>query len=368
MTADDPQEPTVISSSRGVRKEPLPWAFSKGELTAGLRRLIGDPSLKVTELVEDKKFYKRPSIGKIRGLKVTTEGHSGEKHFDLVLKESLGTTRAGTAGAGLREISLYRNMSDHLPVRTPQVIASDIHGNWLLMDMLTDGREPEDWIAADYLLATDQIVALHDRFWGLGEDLSVYQWLGRPLDADLHIYKQASQAGLKRLTELDPPNMLSEDKELLSLLEKLIDNADQISKHLLNGPTTLMHGDYWPGNVYVHSDSALTVLDWEEIAIGPGILDLVNYVQTSRWYFEPLPLQDKEIISHYQSRIQQSNGHTWTQDEWEADWDHAVLWLFFTRWLDLLASIPNSILTTRLPQLEGLWLNPVRKAATKHIS
>lgn len=368
MSDNNPQEPTIISKSQKVLQDPLPWAFTVSELTAGLRRRLGDPSLKVVHLEEDKNLHKRPSIGKIRGLKISTEGNSGENHFDLVLKESQGTTRAGTAGAGLREVSLYRNLGDQLPVRTPNLLASDPHGDWVLMDMLTDEREPEKWQTPDYLLATDQIVALHDRFWGLGEDLTVYQWLGRPLDADLHIYKQAGEAGLERLKELTPTNMLSEDKELIGILENLIENADKVAKHLLNGPTTLLHGDYWPGNVYIHNDSSLTVIDWEEISIGPGILDLANFIQSSRWWFEPLPVHDKEMIAHYRTRIEQANDHKWKQAEWDADWDHALLWLFFTKWLDLLANIPNSILTTRLPQLEGLWLNPIRKAASRHLS
>ena len=32
--------------------DPRPWAFSQAELTAGLRRQTGDPSLKITRLEE----------------------------------------------------------------------------------------------------------------------------------------------------------------------------------------------------------------------------------------------------------------------------------------------------------------------------
>jgi aminoglycoside phosphotransferase (APT) family kinase protein len=130
---------------------------------------------------------------------------------------------------------------------------------------------------------------------------------------------------------------------------------------------TLLHGDYWPGNINVHSDGSLTVYDWEKAAIGPPILDLLNFVKASFWWFEPLPISQEEIVDHYRTRIKLANGYIWKQAEWEALWDYAKLWTFMTQWLDLLATIPDSVLESRIEHLETAWLKPVMEAAERRL-
>lgn len=361
-------ESTPPVSSHALITDPRPWAFTRAELTAGLRRHTGDPSLTITYLEEREITQRRPAIGRLRGLEVKTEGVTGKHQFDFVLKEPQGSTRAGAAGVGLREVSVYLVLGDHLPVRIPPVIASHPKGEWLILHHLGAGRRPESWKAADYLLATDQLVALHDRFWNLGEDLAIYPWLARPLDLDANIHLQAAKAGAERLSEKDAPDTLREDKELVQGINKIIDNLDTITHHLTNLPGTLLHGDFWPGNVHVHPNGSLTVFDWEEASIGPGILDLLGFIQGSAWWFTPLPLSPQEIITHYRQRMAQNNTHTWTDEEWEKDWDYALLWTFVSGWVDRLARIPQSLVTTRLKALEQVIFNPVKIAVNKHLS
>ncbi|MDH5605682.1 MAG: aminoglycoside phosphotransferase family protein [Anaerolineae bacterium] len=354
-------------SSLPLIEDPRPWAFTKAELTAGLRRYTGNPTLSITDLRDGEITQQRSSMGRIRGLEVKTESRAGSQNYSFVLKEPQGINRAGTAGVGLREVSFYRIMRDHVPVHLPQLLAAHPNGDWLVLEKLPLGRRLSKWRAQDYLLATDQIAALHDRFWKLGEDLVIYTWLARPLSADLPIHKQAALYGAQRLASLSPATMLSEDQELLHLTERLVDNIEFISKQLTSLPSTLLHGDYWPGNIYVNKDSSLSVFDWEHAGIGPGVLDLVYFIKASRWYLDPLPIEDEEITRHYREQIYKANGHTWTDEEWRADWDFALLWIFLTQWIDLLASIPNSVLVTRLPQLESLWITPVRQAGSHRL-
>jgi hypothetical protein len=354
-------------STRDMLDTPRPWPFSRSELTAALRRKTGDPSLTITEIIETEVPQRRPAIGRIRGLQVYTHGRTGDHKIDMVVKEPQGSTRAGTAGAGLREVSVYKTLGDHLPIRTPLLLAADSTGAWLVFTLLGEGRLPEQWKAADYLLATDQLAVLHDRFWNLGDDLTIYRWLRRPLDTDFSIHLQAAQAGISKLENRVPPSTLSQDVNLQQLLEQLISHADVLAARLSQEPTTLLHGDYWPGNIHVHTDGTLTLYDWEEAAIGPAILDVVTFVQYSRWWFEPLPLEAGPLIGHYRERIKRANGHTWTADEWEELWDYALMWVFLTRWVDLLASIPDAILEARLGQLESVWLHPVSVVIKRHL-
>jgi hypothetical protein len=343
-----------------------PWPFSRGELTAGLRRKTGDPNLTISSIEEIEIPHRRPAIGRIRGVHVVCAGRTGAHNFDLLVKEPQGSTRTGAAGAGLRETAFYLNLVDHLPVRTPNLISANPTGAWLVLEQLSKGRRSENWQSADYLLAIDQLVALHDRFWGLGEDLTVYRWLRRPLDSDFNIHIQAAQTGARKLEMLDPPTLLSRDSSLNKLISTLLNHADTISKALLEEPHTLLHGDYWPGNIHIHSDSTITVYDWEETAIGPAILDVITFIQNSHWWFEPLPMPLGVLTDHYRTGLERSNNYTWLEDSWEAIWDYGLMWVFIAKWIDLLADIPDSVLESRLPQFETVWLHPVQDAIHRH--
>ncbi|MEK6256409.1 MAG: aminoglycoside phosphotransferase family protein [Chloroflexota bacterium] len=355
------------TESQPIIKGTRPWAFTVSELTASLRRYTGDPNLSITKIDEEHLQRRRPSIGRIRGLIVTCSGSTGEYEFNLVVKEPQGSTRTGTAGAGLREVSIYKSLGEQLPVCIPELLASHPGGGWLVMLQLPEGRRSELWSAADYLMATDQLVALHDRFWGLGEDLAYYSWLSRPLDSDFSIYVRAAENSVENLKKPMTPNMLSENSELMQLLNHILGHMDEINAELHKSPATLLHGDYFPGNINVHSDGSLTVYDWEEASIGPAIVDLITFVNTSRWWFEPLPVEPEKLIEHYREKLFQTNGFTWEDAQWEIESDFAIMWVFIAEWVDLLAAIPDSMLIERLPQLDAVWLNPVKEAAERRL-
>jgi hypothetical protein len=348
-------------------EEPRPWAFSRAELTAGLRARTGDSSLVVTHIQELTIPFSRPSMGRIRGLGVICEASGTQKTFRLVVKEPQGATRTGTAGAGLREVSFYRNLVEQLPVSVPHLLAAHPDGDWLVFDMLPPHRQPDNWGVSEYLLATEKLVALHDRFWGLGEDLAAYTWLARPLDSEYEIYLQAARAGVRRLVDKVTSNLLTRDPKLIRMLKRLVENADKIAAALRTTPRTLLHGDYWPGNISIGMDNGIAVYDWQQASIGPGVLDLYYFIQASQWYFSPIPISPKEIVSHYRTKLAEASGHSWDDETWAILWDYALLWIFLCSWVDLLASIPASILQTRYPQMRALWLEPVNAAINRRI-
>lgn len=349
---DTPTTPHILDA-------PRPWPFTQAELTAGLRAHNGDPTLTISDMEACSIPNKRPSLGRIRGLQVTCQTINGEKVFQIVIKEPQGTTRAGMAGAGRRELLFYRNLAVQLPVRVPQLLAAQPDGDWLVFNMLPEGHLPERWSAEDYLLATQQLAVIHDRFWSLGEDLAAYVWLSRPLDGDFPIYMRASYTGIRRLVDKVTSNLITNNAMLLKMLRKLVENADLIVNALRGSPTTLLHGDYWPGNIHLRTDRTLTVYDWQQAGIGPGILDLFQFIQSSRWYFGELPLSVEQITDHYRLNLEESCGYTWKEDEWHRMWDHAFLWTFMCNWVDMLANIPASVLQARYAQMQEIWLIPL---------
>lgn len=346
--------------------DPRPWAFTRAALTAGLRAYANDPTLTIADLYEMTIPFRRPAVGRIRGLTAACASATGKKFFRLAVKEPQGSTRAGTAGAGLREVCFYRTLAEQLPVRVPRVFASHPEGDWLIMEMLPLERKPESWKSDDYRLAIQQLVALHDRFWGLGADLSAYPWLARPLSTDFAIYLQAAAGGLHKLADKSVTNALGRDPQLIATLQRLIDNAEPIATSLRAAPATLLHGDYWPGNITQGVDGEFYIYDWQQASIGPGVLDLFNFIQSSQWYYAPLPIPPEELIIHYRAQIYHAVQFAWEDAEWDALWDAALLWNFMTNWVDMLVNIPASVLQTRYPQIRSLWIDPVM-AAIDHL-
>ncbi|MDX1437808.1 MAG: aminoglycoside phosphotransferase family protein [Anaerolineales bacterium] len=354
----------AIPGQKNLR-EPSPWPFDTGEIMAGLRRLTGDPQLAVLEIGDYEIPHQHPSVGQVRGLRVVCSASDGDQTFHLVLKEPLGTTRVGTAGVGLREVNVYRNLTPQLPLRLPRLVASHPAGDWLVLELTATGEDPQNWSAEQYRTAIQSLVILHDRFWGLGQDLTVYNWLSRPLTADFDIYLQAARAGVEQIASNRPAALLDWDASFPDTLEKLVAHAAEIARALQRTPFTLLHGDYWPGNLQFNEQGQLVVYDWQKAGIGPATLDIVRFIQASRWWFDPLPLPADEMVAHYRSSLAEANNLTWSEAEWQAEWDNSLLWTFITGWIDLLAATPESLLETRRIELEEIWLNPLRDAATR---
>lgn len=343
------------------------WPFTQSELTVGLRRHTGDPRLVITRISEREITRRLPAVGHLRGMEIQTEGITGKQLFHLVLKENMGSTRAGGAGAGLREMNVYLTLKEHLPVRLPVLITAHPKGAWLVLIHLPPGRLPNKWQAADYLLATEQMAILHDRFWGLGQDLAVYPWLTQSLQRNRDIYLNAAMKDAETLAE-NQETMLKTHTNVPEITEKILENIDQIANVLESSPATLLHGDYWPGNILIHQQGGMTVYDWEDAGIGPAVFDLLGFIQGSSWYFSPLPLPAAEIIAHYKSQLANAGAHTYTDDDFNHLWDNAMMWTFVTGWVGHLAKTPNTLLPMRLDALQEVLFTPVNQAVERQLA
>ncbi len=367
-TSDKPsgEDHPSVESLDTYLKTGRAWPFSESELTAGLRRFSGDPTLRIVRFYDREVTQRLPSIGKLRGIEVQTSGSAGEKTYTLVLKEPHGSTRTGAAGAGLREVSIYQTLREHLPVKIPQLIAAHPRGDWLVLEHLPTGRRPDKWSAADYLLATEHLALLHDRFWGLGEDLEVYTWLEKPLRSDRDIYIQAAQKSAQDLA-LKPDSIIGSQTDVLEITDKITRHLDEIITVLQGSPSVLLHGDYWPGNINLHQRDGLAVFDWEDAAIGPPVLDLLGFIQGSSWWFSPLPIPAEELTRHYRQRLSQLGAYTYKNDEFSLLWDHAVMWTFISGWVSTLANTPEPLLHMRLGALEEVLFTPLRAAIARRL-
>jgi len=343
------------------------WPFSRADLTAGLRRSLRDLTLQVSEVQPMAISSRRPSIGALRGLQVKYRGNQGEGSCRLVVKEPRGTTRTGLAGAGRREVGVYQFLSGQLPLILPALITASPTGDWLLLEAVPPARDASRWQRRDYMKAIEALVALHDRFWALGEDLNAFTWLSRPITKDFEVHVTAGTHAVETILYRGEPASLAKAPEKMQVLKSLTDKAELIIAPLRKEASTLLHGDYWPGNISVMKDGSQIVYDWQLTAIGPAILDLLVFIKKSVWWFDSLPIDEQEIIEYYRKLMERRIGVTWSDEDWERLWEHALMWRFIQEWLDLLAASPDPVLLSRAEQLEKVWLKPVLAAVEKRL-
>lgn len=344
-----------------------PWPFSRGDITAGLRRHLGDNTIQVIEIQPVKMSYLRPSIGRVRGLRAEYEGDHGKRTIRLVVKEPRGATRTGLAGAGRREVGVYQSLAAQLPLSTPALIAASPYGDWMLLEALQPARDASQWLAEDYRTAIDALSSLHDRFWDLGEDLDAFPWLSRPIDSDFEVHVAAAAQAIERIVEEGQPAPLAAMPERMQVLARLTTLAEQVVEPLRDVPRTFLHGDYWPGNIAVLKNRSQVVYDWQLAGVGPGVVDLLVFLTKSEWWFGDLPMPREDIVGLYRDNLVQRLGVVWPEEAWQQLWDHALMWRFLQEWVDLLAATPGPILETRAEQLDRIWLYPVAQAVKRRL-
>jgi hypothetical protein len=344
-----------------------PWPFAQADLTAGLRRHLGRADLEVIDIQPVSVQHQRPSIGRVRGILVSYQSEGEAGSCSLVLKEPRGTTRAGLAGAGRREVGVYQSLAGQLPVRTPALIAAAVTGDWMILEAVRPLRRPDRWKPDDYGKAIQGLAALHDRFWGLGDDLEAFPWLGRPLQADFGVHVAAAAQAIDRIVTSGRPEALAARPERVAMLARLTAQADEIAAPLLRLPATLLHGDYWPGNIAVVRDGRQIIFDWQMASVGPAVLDVLTFVTKSQWWFGELPLEPAELVALYRQTLAERGGVEWPDDAWQTAWEHARMWRFLQEWVDLLAASPDALLGASTEALERLWLEPVSDAVSARL-
>ena len=90
------------------------------------------------------------------------------------------------------------------------------------------------------------LARLHDRFWGLSEDLSVYPWLGHPLTRNFEACTMASARAMELIIARGSPALITESLNITTCIAHALSHADEIAQALRATPPTLLHGDYWP--------------------------------------------------------------------------------------------------------------------------
>jgi len=343
------------------------WPFSLGELTAGLRRRLQDKTARVVNVRPFPLKESRPAIGILRAFHLDYRIQGKQDTIDLVVKEPRGTTRKGLAGAGRREAGVYNRLASEIPLQIPDCFAAATTGDWILLDLIENVRSRDEWRIAEYQRALQDLVVLHDRFWDLDIDLAAFTWLSRPLSVDFEVHVNAAARSVEHIVYYGEPVQLTRNPRKMAMLATLTTEADRVVAPLLSQKNTMIHGDYWPGNIAAFAKPPHLVYDWQLTGIAPGVLDLVNFVKKSEWWYEKLPLTDTEMQAYYRAMMKDQAGREWPEEEWSLIWDHALMWHFMQDWLDVIAASPDAVFEVRTDALERVWLEPVMAAVERRL-
>lgn len=352
--------------------DPYDWPFSRTILMAGLRRYLVAPQLNLLDIEPMALPNVLPGgspdpLSTLRGMSVGVEIDEVQRRLALVLKEApISESGRVLLAVGRREYGVYRRLAPHLPLLTPGLVAGDPSQGWIIVEALSDLRPPEEWTRGDFIEAVNNLAAMHDRFWGLGEDLAIFPWLGRSLEADYQETVIAAAEAVKILVIDEPIPALATPRNYLAF-GSLVQLADEIAEPLRQETDTLLHGDYWPGNIARPVDGRQIVFDWQRAGIGPAILDLVAFVQTTEMTLEPaLPLD--EAVALYREQMIRCVNPGWEDDaHFALLWDHALMWLFLTLWLGRLATMSLRDYDLLPPRFERAWLDPVIESLTRRL-
>ncbi|MCS6909360.1 MAG: aminoglycoside phosphotransferase family protein [Anaerolineales bacterium] len=356
------------------------WPFTKAQLTAGLRRYFGDSSLQVTAIHEQPLPHPANSLAPsdVRGARVEYVAGSmlGGRYrgrtmtIDCLVKEPGGKLRVGLAGNGLREVGVYRSLASQLPVQMPALIAADNAGSWLVLESVLPELDPAAWSAADYERAIRTLASIHERFWGLSDDLAVYPWLARPLATDFEVYVLSAVGAMEKMVVDNRPALITGSLEVLTGLGQMLTQAELLAERLRAVPATLLHGDFQPSNIYLQEDETI-VFNWQLAGVGPGVLDLVTFVNACCWkqaeaQAKP-PLPPEALLELYRAEIRTRVGVAWSDDEWAELLDHALMWRFIQDMLSWVANLPPDDFPHYEARFRDIWLRPVLDAANRRL-
>lgn len=349
------------------------YPFTRSELMAGLRRYLADGTLRLLDVTPIPLSHFRPSSSfhdagtRLRAFSCVVLSEGDEHSLSVILKEPPITSQGRVlTGVGQREYGVYAQLAAHLDrVLVPGLIAGSEEDGWIILEALSGLRPPEEWTPDDYREAILNLTAMHDRFYGCGEDLSVFPWLARPFDADFQETVDAAVEAVAALTLGDtPPHEL--DKRTVDLLYLLAGSVDAIVAPLRAETFTLVHGDYWPGNIGRQIDGRQLVFDWQLAAVGPAILDLVGFVQAVSMRLNPsLALAD--IVMLYRETYNRLLRPGWDDAAFALLWDHALMWRFVANWLEKLATMPREDFRQLYDSFRAVWLEPVLAAAARRL-
>lgn len=268
------------------------------------------------------------------------------RQLALVLKK-FSPNKAG-------EHYFYRFLAPHLPVYTPLLIAGDDKSGWLVTLAPGQLRGSEIWDVDDYRAAIDNLAMLHDRYWGLQEDLENFDNLKHPLGSD---YEKVAKSIQESVSLITIPSLAV--PRYLTLFQVLLDKLQVIAELLQQEPFTLLHGSYWPDNIASPQDRGRQqIAHWQQAAIGPAVLDVVIFAQQTNAYLKPAFPMSAALARYRVQLASRRRDSLWNDQQWKLLWDYALLWLLLADYLPWITALTPDLYATWHPLMQRVWYEP----------
>lgn len=188
----------------------------------------------------------------------------------------------GAIGLYLNEVRFYQELAHTVAIRTPKPyvarINTETHDFTLLLEDMGPARGGDQLTGcslADAEAAMDQAAALHGPRWA-DPKLAQVEFLNRPMidPAALVAMFGGVMAGFRSRYEADL------EPEYMAVCQ---DFSDNIAAYYSGpaAPPTLQHLDFRLDNMLFDPQGGrwpLAVLDWQSVAVGPGVLDVAYFI------------------------------------------------------------------------------------------
>ena len=228
------------------------------------------------------------------------------------------------------EATFFADLSPHLSPMTPYCWLSHVAGDqsWVILDEVYNDWPMNKWTTFDVESIIDKLILLHSEFWERESHLTEFGLETRLSDsfpsnqtsfgmeekqafgtkalqpgaqdqridaerraADLFISEHAlntagklapifqqAASGLQAIQMIGGwPGVL--EQEHVVALSDLLDDPVPVLYPLRQAPSTLTHGDPAPKKWFISLFGETILVDWMDIKIGPGIYDLISFIE-----------------------------------------------------------------------------------------
>ncbi|GAB3279696.1 phosphotransferase [Parahaliea aestuarii] len=266
-TGDFPQTPEALTPQRLTDYLLADGVLAEGEVTAVDATLIG-----------------HGKMGSNARLSLRYAGEQGGAPTTLIAKlpaeDPKAREMAGAGGAYYNEVMFYRHLAGGTSMRTPRIYASEISdcrtGFLLLMEDLVDARPGSNLEGASRRqaeMALREVARLAAAYYG---DESI-----AALDHVLTAARDDGGAFGQALLEQSWPGFVDRfgaglSPACLAFGERFVQHAAHFTVRL-QGPKTLVHGDFRAENLLFGSQRA-TVVDWQTVSESSVLTDAAYFL------------------------------------------------------------------------------------------
>ena len=182
------------------------------------------------------------------------------------------------------EINFYRHLATEVPIESPPCLYAEIDQdtqNFLLIleDLGNDyaGNQLEECPEDVMLEAYTRAAMLHGKYWNKTDDLD---FLRSQINDETSIFRRDAiyKPGIEPTIAMFPDLISNEMKDAI---RSIGDQFFDLFNRAMEGPQTIVHGDYRTDNMMIFPDSRLVVVDWQNTMSGNGAHDIAYFSSQS---------------------------------------------------------------------------------------